>query len=288
MNRRTKEEVFFFILRACAWIVVTTLVVIIGYIFINGIGKISWSFLTENPQEINGALVGGGIFAPLVGTIYLMLIVFAVAIPIGVFGSVFLVEILGKSRIARGWWVLVHNLAGVPSIVYGLLGVGLLVYALHLGLSLIAAGLTLSLLVLPIVMVATREALEAVPSSLREASIALGATKWQTVRHHTLPYSASGIFTGTILSLSRAGGEAAPILVTGVAATALIPDSLLSPFQALPYYIYLMGIQTRVDPPLIDPYPNAYGAALVLIAIVVLMNLVAIVLRQRYREKYRW
>lgn len=288
MNRRTKELVFFSLLRGCAWVVVIALAVILLFLVINGIGKIGWSFLTENPRaDSTGALVDGGILSPIVGTIYLMLIVFGVSIPVGVLGSVFLVEVLDRKyhRISRAWWVVVSNLAGVPSIVYGLLGVGLFVTLLGLGLSLVAAGLTLALMVLPIIMVATKEALEAVPNSLREASIALGATNWQTVRHHTLPYSASGILTGTILSLSRAGGETAPILVTGATVTAMIPSSLGDPFQAVPYYIYQMGVNTaEID----KAYPNAYGAALVLLAIVVLMNFLAICLRNRYRKKYRW
>jgi phosphate transport system permease protein len=140
-------------------------------------------------------------------------------------------------------------------------------------------------MVLPVIMVATREALEAVPSSLREASIALGCTKWQTIRHHVLPYSASGILTGTILSLSRAGGETAPILVTGVAANAALPTGLMDSFQALPYHIYIMVTQTsNID----DSYPVAWGAALVLVALVVLLNAVAVLLRNKYRKKYRW
>jgi phosphate transport system permease protein len=288
MNRKNKELVYFSILRGCAALVVAALAIILLFLLINGLGTISWSFLTENPRaNSSGALVDGGILSPIMGTIYLMLIVFGVSIPIGVLGSVFLVEVLGRKyhRASRIWWIIVNNLAGVPSIVYGLLGVALFVTMLQLGLSLIAAGMTLALMVLPIIMVATREALEAVPNSLREASIALGATKWQTIRHHIMPYSASGILTGTILSLSRAGGETAPILVTGATMTALIPGALGEPFQAIPYYIYQMGVNTAdID----KAYPNAYGAALVLLTIVVMMNFVAIYLRNRYRKKYRW
>jgi phosphate transport system permease protein len=288
MNRKNQELVYFTILRGCVWLVVGVLAIILLFLLVNGLGKISWSFLTENPRaNSSGALVDGGILSPIMGTIYLMLLVFGVSIPIGVLGSVFLVEILGRKyhKVSRIWWIVVNNLAGVPSIVYGLLGVALFVTMLQFGLSLIAAGMTLALMVLPIIMVATREALEAVPNSLREASIALGATKWQTIRHHIMPYSASGILTGTILSLSRAGGETAPILVTGATMTALIPGALNEPFQAIPYYIYQMGVNTAdID----KAYPNAYGAALVLLAIVVLMNFVAIYLRNRYRKKYRW
>jgi phosphate transport system permease protein len=271
--------------RTCALIVVITLVVIIGYIFISGIGKWSVGFFTQNPQpDSHGALVQGGIFGPLVGTLVLMLLVLVIAIPVGVFGALFLVEYGGGTRVSRAWWIVVNNLAGVPSIVWGLLGVALLVYYLHFGLSLIAAAVTLSLLVLPLIMVATKEAVEAVPQSLREASVSLGASKWQTIRHHVFPYSASGILTGVILSLARAGGETAPILVTGVAVNAGIPGSLGDQFQALPYYIYLMTQTTNRT----QAYGMAYGAALVLIMLIVGMSLAAIILRDRFREKYRW
>ncbi|HTY46292.1 MAG TPA: phosphate ABC transporter permease PstA [Methanomassiliicoccales archaeon] len=285
MNRKAKEALMFSLLRGCAVVVVLTLVIIIGYIFIGGIGKWSVDFFTKNPApDSHGALVMGGVFAPLVGTLILMVLVLIISIPIGVLGAIFLVERQGKSRISRAWWIVVNNLAGVPSIVWGLLGVALLVYYLHFGLSLIAAAITLSLMVLPIIMVATKEAIEAIPASIREASVSLGATRWQTVRHHVLPYSASGIMTGVILSLARAGGETAPILVTGVAVNAGIPGSLSDQFQALPYYIYLMTQTTNRT----QAYAMADAAALLLIVLIVGMSLGAIILRSRYREKYKW
>ncbi len=272
--------------RACAAIVVASLVIILGYVFINGIGKWSIEFFTQNPSpNIHGALVNGGILSPLVGTLMLMALVFLIAIPIGVLAAVFLTEYWGNTRVSRIWWIVVNNLAGVPSIVWGLLGVALFVYYLNFGLSLIAAGITLSLLALPLIMVATKEAMEAVPSSMREASVSLGATKWQTIRHHVLPYSASGILTGIILSLSRAGGETAPILLTGVAINASIPGALTDQFQALPYYIYFNTTQTSDSA---AAYPMAYAAALALIVMIVGLNVVAIWLRNKYREKYRW
>ncbi|MGD1060777.1 MAG: phosphate ABC transporter permease PstA [Methanomassiliicoccales archaeon] len=286
MKRRTKEALFFGLFRACAVIVVASLVIILGYVFINGIGKWSIQFFTQNPApNIHGALVEGGILSPLVGTLMLMALVFVIAIPIGVLAAVFLSEYWGNTRVSRVWWIVVNNLAGVPSIVWGLLGVALFVYYLNFGLSLIAAGITLSLLVLPLIMVATKEAMEAVPSSMREASISLGATKWQTIRHHVLPYSASGILTGIILSLSRAGGETAPILLTGVAINAAIPGALTDQFQALPYYIYFNATQTSDSA---QAYPMAYAAALALIAFIIGLNMVAIWMRNKYRKKYRW
>jgi phosphate transport system permease protein len=286
VNRNDKQTIIFGLLAACMIIVVLTLVIILGSIIINGLPMISWDFLTKSPEiDSTGAQTEGGIWGPLVGTFYLMLLVLGIAIPIGILGTIFLVEYLGKYSWNRILWIIVNNLAGVPSIVYGLLGVALFVGYLQFGLSLIAAGLTLGLMILPVTMVATREALEAVPPSLRDASIALGATRLQTIRHHTIPYSMSGILTGIILSLSRVAGETAPILVTGVVASSAIPDSLFAPFQAMPYYIYILVTQTaNVD----RAYAVAWGVALVLVALVVGMNLVAIIIRKRYREKYKW
>jgi phosphate transport system permease protein len=286
VNRNQKQTVIFGILGVCTIIVVVTLVIILGSIIVNGIPMISWEFLTQSPEiDDTGAQTEGGIWGPLVGTFYLMILVLVIGIPIGILGTVFLVEYLGKYTWNRVLWIIVNNLAGVPSIVYGLLGVALFVGYLEFGLSLIAAGLTLGLMILPVTMVATREALEAVPSSLRDASIALGATKWQTIKNHTIPYSMSGILTGIILSLSRVAGETAPILVTGVVASSAIPDSLFAPFQAMPYYIYILVTQTaNVE----RAYEVAWGVALVLVTLVVGMNLVAIVIRRSYRKKYKW
>ncbi len=291
MNRRLKERLVFNLLRGCAAFVVLMLAVIFSYVVVNGAGMISIELFTQSPApNHHGAMVSGGILSPIVGTVLLMVLVLLIAVPIGVLGTIFLVEYLGRSkypvlaRLARLWWLVVNNLAGVPSIVWGLLGVALLVYYLNFGLSLMAAAITLSLLVLPIIMVSTKESIEAVPRSMYEASVALGATKQQTVLHHILPYSSSGILTGIILSLSRAGGETAPLLLTGVAVNAAIPDGLFDKFQALPYYIYMMT-QTSDRSAAV---PMAYAAALVLILIIVGLNLAAIKLRNNYRKKYRW
>lgn len=283
MNRKTKERIYFLLFRGCGAIVVLALLVMLAYIVNGGIGAISISFLTEFPR--NGMLEGG-ILPAIVGTVCLMAIVLAFAVPIGVLSAVYLVEYETRTTFKRIWRVAVHNLAGVPSIVYGLLGLGLFVTVLNLGFSLLAAGLTLGLLVLPMVVAASREAIQAVPYSVREASLALGATKWQTVRHHVLPYAMPGILTGIILSLSRAAGETAPILLTGVAFYMPgLPDSLSSPFMALPNHLYAMATQSSNFQ---ATQPIQYGTALVLLLLIIGMNLIAIVLRKRYREKYRW
>jgi phosphate transport system permease protein len=282
VNRKTREKLYFTLFRACGAIVVIALIVLLGYLIYFGIGKISLDFLTQPARAGN---TQGGILNPLLGTIYLMLLVLAIAIPVGILSAIYLVE-YQRSLFMKGLWrVVVHNLAGVPSVVYGLLGLGLFVILLSLGSSLLAAGLTLSVLALPIIIAATREALLAVPDSLRDASIALGATKWQTVRHHVLPYAMPGVLTGVILSLSRSAGETAPILLVGAAFyLPELPDSLLSQFTALPTYIYQLATQTRTA----LTGPTMYGAALVLIGLVVTMNLAAIYLRNKYRKKYRW
>jgi phosphate transport system permease protein len=283
MNRQFKEKLYFTLFRACGALVVITLAVIIAYIVIGGWSALSWDFLTQPPKAAN---TEGGISTPLIGTLYLMAIVFVFAIPIGILSAVYLVEYQRSGNVRSLWRIIVANLAGVPSIVYGLLGLGLFVYFLGFGGSLIAAGLTLGVLVLPIVISASREAIQAVPPSVREASIALGATKWQTIQHHVLPYSMPGILTGVILSLSRAAGETAPILLTGAAFyMAGTPDSLFSKFTALPYYIYASATQTMSG---MSGSPLVYGAALVLLALVMGMNIVAIIIRKRYRERYRW
>jgi phosphate transport system permease protein len=258
------------------------LLIIVGYIVFLGIGTISWEFLTQYPRR---GFTQGGIFPAIVGTLYLMALVMVIAVPIGIFTAVYISEYQGNSRFAGWLRVAVNNLAGVPSIVYGLLGLGMLVLFFGWGFSLIASAMTLAFLVLPLVITASREAIQAVPSSLREASLALGTTKWQTIRHHVLPYSLPGILTGVILSLSRAAGETAPILLTGVVLTkSILPQDIWDTFMAMPFQLYALATQTVFE----KTKDFQYGTALVLLIMVVLMNLVAIVIRNRYREKYKW
>ncbi|MDD1747458.1 MAG: phosphate ABC transporter permease PstA [Methanomassiliicoccales archaeon] len=282
MRRRTKERLFFLLFRGCALVVALALLIIVGNIVLLGIGTISWEFLTQFPKR---NFTDGGIFPAIVGTLYLMTLVMLIAVPIGVFTAVYISEYQGKSRFANWLRVAVNNLAGVPSIVYGLLGLGMLVLFFGWGFSLIASAVTLAFLVLPLVITASREAIQAVPSSLREASLALGTTKWQTIRHHVLPYSLPGILTGVILSLSRAAGETAPILLTGVVLTkSILPQDIWDTFMAMPFQLYALATQTVFE----KTQDFQYGTALVLLVMVVLMNLVAIIIRNKYREKYKW
>ena len=283
MSRNAREKLYFNLFRACGGLVVLTLIVIIAYMVMGSLPVLSLDFLTEPPRRANTA---GGVLTPLVGTIYLMAIVSVFAIPIGVLSAVYLSEYQGKGWASHFWRIVVSNLAGVPSIVYGLLGLALFVTFAGLGRSLIASGLTLGVLALPIVISASREAIKAIPPSVREASIALGATKWQTIQHHVLPYAMPGILTGVILALSRAAGETAPILLTGAAFyMSSVPDSIFSQFMALPYHVYAVATQTMAG---MNGSPVVYGAAIVLLILVIGMNLIAIVVRKKYREKYRW
>ncbi|MFP4170221.1 MAG: phosphate ABC transporter permease PstA [Methanomassiliicoccales archaeon] len=283
LNRKLKESIYFMLFRACGGMVILALAVLLYYIVSGGIDRLSWDFLTQFPR---GGMMEGGIFPAIMGTFYLMIVVLAFSVPIGVFSAVYMVEYQPSRTFSRIWRIAVHNLAGVPSIVYGLLGLGLFVLFLDFDFSVLAGGLTLGLLVLPLVISASREAVEAVPDSLREASLALGATKWQTIKHHVLPYSISGIMTGIILSLSRAAGETAPILLTGATYyMTSLPDSPFSSFMALPYHIFAMSTQVA---DLEVGRQIAYGTAVVLLGLVIGMNLIAIVIRKKYREKYRW
>ncbi len=283
MDRKHRELVYFSLFRVCAGIVVLALLVLIGYILTGGLERLSLEFLTEMPRRAN---TQGGIFPAIVGTFYLMLIVMAVTVPIGIMSAIYLVEYEQSSWMGRVFKLAVYNLAGVPSIVYGLLGLGIFVVYLGFGFSLISAGLTLSIMALPLMISASQEAISAVPKSVREASLALGATKWQTIWHHVLPYALPGIFTGIILSVSRAAGETAPLMLTGVAMSlSRLPDSFFDSFMALPYHIYYMATQSS---DLIATRPIQYASALVLLLLVLGMNLVAIVMRKRYREKFKW
>jgi phosphate transport system permease protein len=282
MNRRNKERLFFLLFRGCALVVVLALIVIVGNIVLLGAGVISWEFLTQFPRRI---FTEGGIFPAIVGTLYLMALVMLIAVPIGVLTAIYISEYQGGSAFSNALRVVVNNLAGVPSIVYGLLGMGMLVLFFNWGFSLMASAVTLAFLVLPLVITASREAIQAVPSSLREASLALGTTKWQTIRHHVLPYSLPGILTGVILSLSRAAGETAPILLTGVVLTkSILPQDVWDTFMAMPFQLYALATQTVFD----KTKDFQYGTALVLLLMVVLMNLAAIFIRNKYREKYKW
>lgn len=283
MTRKTiNEKVAFFIFRVLGVMVIGILFWILGFIVYHGIGVINWEFLTTAPTE---GMTAGGIFPAIVGTLTLVLGSMIVAFPLGVMSAIYTQEYAGKGWMVRFIRVMTSNLASIPSIVFGLFGMALFVNKLGFGDSIIAGSLTLSLLVLPVVIRTTEEALKAIPNSYRTGSYALGATKLQTIRKVILPMAMPNIFTGLILSIGRVSGETAPILFT-VAAYFLpkLPSSIFDQVMALPYHLYVLATsganmeQTR---------PIAYGTALVLIAIVLMMNLLASLIRRKMNKKLK-
>jgi phosphate transport system permease protein len=245
---------------------------------IDGAGRLSWQFLTSYPSRRASA---AGILPALVGSFYVLTLTGLMAVPLGVAAAIYLEEYGARGRLGRIIEINIANLAGVPSIVYGLLGLGLFVRALALGRSVVAGAATLALLVLPVVILATREALRAVPHSLREGSYALGATKWQTVQRQVLPAALPGILTGVILALSRAIGETAPLITLGALTyVPFLPDSPWSPFTVLPIQIF-----NWVSRPQPGFAANAAAGILVLLAMLLAMNAAAIVIRDRFQRR---
>jgi phosphate transport system permease protein len=263
------------------------IVVVIAYIIIdivwNGLPVLSWEFITDFPRK-SGA--EGGILPAIIGTLLLVIGTIAIALPMGMAAAIYLSEYAKHGRFNELLRLAILTLAGVPSIVFGLFGLGLFVLFLHFGASIIAGSLTLACMVLPTIIVSSEEALMAVPKSLREGSLALGATKWETIRKNVLPYAVPGMLTGSILGIGRAAGETAPILLT-VAAFYLpeLPNSIFDQVMALPYHLYVLATQ---HPAAEQVRPMQYGTALVLMILVLGVNLAAILLRSRIRKKYRW
>ena len=276
------QAIGFFALRAAMGLVLAVLLLFLYDIGKKGGGAISWEFLSQAPRR---GMTEGGIFPAIVGTFFVTLITAILAVPLGMGAAIYLHEYAKQSRLTRLIRLSIRNLSGVPSIVYGLFGVILFVNVMRFGTSILSAGLTLGLMTLPWTITASEEALKTVPNSYREGAMALGATKWQTIRTNVLPYAVSGMLTGTILGLARAAGETAPILFTGAAFyLPFLPKSLSDQFMALPYHLYIMATQHHA---IQQVRPLAYGTALVLIVLVLSMNMTAVVLRYRLRRKQR-
>lgn len=258
------------------------LVLIVYFMLSRGWRAISWEFLTQAPKD---SMTAGGILPCIVGTTALCLMTILVALPVGVASAIYLNEYAGQGKFVRVVRLGINNLAGVPSIVFGLFGLAFFCIVLKMGVSIASGGLTLGIMTLPVIIGASEEALKSVPNTYREASLAMGATKWQTIRKVVLPVAFPGIITGSILGISRAAGETAPIMYTGaVFFTPELPASILDEVMALPYHIYVLataGTQIEVTRHL------QYGTALVLIALVFGMNLSAIILRSKMRKKLR-
>lgn len=278
--KQIKERLGFLLLRVSVGIVGLIIIIILYDIVSRGAGKVSWEFLTSMPRK---GMTEGGIMPAIVGTFVVTVITAILSVPLGMGCAIYLNEYAGNNRITRLIRMSIRNLSGVPSIVYGLFGVVLFVQLMDMGTCILSAGLTLGLMTLPWTITASEEALKNVPNSYREGALALGASKWQSIRTNVLPYAIPGMLTGTILGMARAAGETAPILFTGVAFyLPILPRSLFNQFMALPYHLYIMSTQHHA---IAKVRPIAYGTALVLIALVFLMNLSAVILRYRLRKR---
>jgi phosphate transport system permease protein len=270
------------VFRSSAFICAGALGILFYFLISRGYSAINWTFLTRPPRE---AMTEGGILPCIIGTFGLSIGAIIVALPIGVMAAIYLTEYARDGKILRIVRLGINNLAGVPSVVFGLFGLALFCIYLKMGVSLAAGALTLSLMSLPIIIGATEEALRAVPDSYRYASLGLGATKWQTIFRVVLPAAAPGILTGAILSVSRVAGETAPIMFTGaVFFTPSLPSSIFDEVMALPYHIYVLATAgTNIS----QTRHLQYGTALVLIALVFLINIIAIVIRAKLRKKMK-
>ncbi|MCX5896485.1 MAG: phosphate ABC transporter permease PstA [Proteobacteria bacterium] len=277
---RTQNIAFFFLFLATLFIVVPVGLIIV-IIIQKGLPAITGQFLSDIPRM---GMRAGGIFPAIVGTVYLVCGAIVFALPIGLLAAIYLSEYARDNFLTRVIKLAIVNLAGVPSVIYGLFGLALFVVFFKFGASILSGSLTLGIMILPILITTSREAMESVPYSFREVSYSLGASKWQTIRRIVLPNAIPGILTGTILGLGRAAGETAPILFT-VAAFYLpqLPKSIFDQAMALPYHLYVISTQV----PNVDEKIR-YGTALVLLVLVLFMNLIAIIIRYQFRKKKKW
>jgi phosphate transport system permease protein len=276
-RQRLARNVF----RAMAAMLVLPVLVILGVLVVKGAPGLSWEFFTSFPR--NG-MREGGIFPALVGTVYLTLVALLVSLPLGVAAAIYLSEYARDTWLTRTINVAIVNLAGVPSIVHALFGLGAFVHFMQFGLSILAASCTLAVMTMPVVIVATRESLQAVPTAFREACWSMGATRWQTIRRVVLPNSGSGIMTGIILEVSRTVGETAPIMFTGAAfSVPFLPENVFDQTMALSLHLFNVSTQvTRV------PEHLPFSVALTLILVVLSMNSLSIWFRMRLRGKKKW
>ena len=281
--RYLKQTFFFGLVRLSQLVISLALLGILGYVFFHGFRAVTWDFLTLPPTD---SMTRGGIMPAIVGTLYLTAGAIAVALPLGVVSAVYLTEYAKQGRWIRAIRIGVNCLAGVPSVVFGLFGLGFFVVYLKFGSSILAGSLTLGILILPTIIGASEEALKAVPQTFREASLALGVSKWSTIARIVLPPALPGILTGSILGIGRAAGETAPIMFTAAAFfTAALPKSIFDEVMALPYHIYVLATAgTNIE----MTRPIQYGTVMVLVALVLGIDLIAILIRSSVRRKKRW
>jgi phosphate transport system permease protein len=281
-NAKTSEKIAFALLSLAALTVVGFVLIILGYIIYNGYNAISIEFLTEMPRNM---MTQGGIYPAIVGTLLLIIGSMSVSLPMGIITAIYLTEYAENKLITWPIEMAISNLAGTPSVVFGLFGLALFVKYFGFGPSILSASLTLSLLILPVIVRSSEEALLAVPNEYRESSLALGISKWQTIKHVVIPSAIPGIITGSILSIGRIAGETAPILLTGAAYfLPKLPESIYSQFMALPYHLFVLATAgTNVA----KTRSIQYGTALVLLFIVLILNTIAVLIRRHYRQKLK-
>ena len=281
MNPKLSQKIAFTVLFLATLLVILPVVIILFIIVREGASAINWQFLTPMPTD---GMRSGGIFPAIVGTLSIVLCAIAITLPVGVLAAIYLNEYAKDNLLTRVIKLSIVNLAGVPSVVYGLFGLGLFVIFFNFGVSIIAGALTLSIMELPVIITTARGALNSVPYSFREASWSLGVSRWQTIRHVVLPNALPGIMTGAILSIARISGETAPILFTAAAFyVPHLPRTMFDQVMALPYHLYIISTQIPNMPKNL-----AYGTALVLLMIVLTMSFSAIVLRIYFRKRKRW
>jgi phosphate transport system permease protein len=280
-DRDLIQRLGFSLMTLMAVVTVVPIIAVVIYIIVQGGPAISWEFLSAMPRD---GMRAGGILPAIVGTFYLTVGTAIFSVPLGIAAAIYLSEYAPDNRLTQLIRIAIINLAGIPSVVYGLFGLGLFVIFLKFGTSILAASLTLSIMTLPVIISAAEEALRAVPQPFRTVSISLGGTRWQTIRRIILPEALPGILTGVILGLERAAGETAPILFTGAAFfLPRLPNSAFDATMALPYHLFVISTQVPEMPIQIQ-----YGTALVLIAFVLSMNIIATVVRSRARARRQW
>lgn len=276
-----QDRIFKYFALGCTLLGIAALALLLFNVLSTGLSRIDWAFLTDGPSR---KAANAGIFTALIGSLWIMVMTAVIAFPIGISAAIYLEEYAKKSRLANILEINISNLAGVPSIIYGLLGLELFARMMGFGGSILTGSLTLALLILPIIIVSTREALKTVPYSIREASYALGATKWQTIWSQVLPASISGIFTGVILALSRAVGETAPLIVIGAFTfVSSAPTGIMDGFTVLPIQIF-----NWVSRPQQAFSINAAAAIIVLLSMTFIMNGIAVYLRHQWQKKIKW
>ena len=281
MTRHLSQRLGFSLLTLIALFTVVPIVGVIVYIFVQGSPAISWEFISAVPRS---GMREGGILPAIIGTFYLTVGTAIFSVPLGIAAAIYLSEYATDNSWTRLIRLAIINLAGIPSVVYGLFGLGLFVLFLNIGTSILAASLTLSIMTLPVIISTAEEALRAVPQAFRTVSVSLGATRWQTIRRIVLPQALPGILTGVILGLERAAGETAPILFTGAAFfLPRLPGSVFDATMALPYHLFVISTQVPEMPLQIQ-----YGTALVLLVFVLGMNIIATVIRSRARARRQW